>query len=239
MGATELQILYEDDFLIAINKPHGLLVHRSGLATDATDFALQMVKEQTGKYIYTIHRLDRKTGGVLLFAFERKAHRAMQKLFETHQVKKKYYAIVRGFPEQKGVIDYPLTNDRGVSQEAVTEYETLEKVEIDLAFGKHQTSRYALLAINPQTGRHHQIRKHLAHINHPIIADRPEGCNKQNKLFKEKFGLMTMMLHAAELQFAHPASGEHVIITAELQGEFKRMIDELGFNYPLKNCSTN
>jgi len=228
---TQLQILFQDDYLIAINKPHGLLVHRSGIAADATDFALQMVKEETGKYIYSIHRIDRKTGGVLLFSFDPKVQRALQLQLETQKIRKRYLAIVRGHPEKKGTIDYPLTNDRGTKQNAVTEFTTLERVELDFPSSNQLSSRYALLEIHPLTGRHHQIRKHLAHINHPIIADRPHGCNKQNKLFLEKFGLMTMLLHAAELGFAHPVTGENVNIKAPLQTEFRRMTETLGFSY--------
>ncbi|MDZ7608557.1 MAG: pseudouridine synthase [Cyclobacteriaceae bacterium] len=228
---TTLQILYRDEYLIAINKPHGLLVHRSEIAADASDFALQMVKEQTGKYIYTIHRIDRKTGGVLLFSFDKDVQRAVQLQFETRKVRKRYLAIVRGHPEDKGTIDYDLTNDRGKKQSAVTEFATLERVELDFPSGKHLTSRYALLELYPLTGRHHQIRKHLSHINHPIIADRPHGCNKQNKLFLEKYGLMTMLLHASELAFTHPVTGEIAIIKAPLQMEFQRMIDTMGFSY--------
>jgi tRNA pseudouridine65 synthase len=228
---SALHILFRDDYLVAINKPHGLLVHRSVIAADASDFALQMVKEQTGKYIYTIHRIDRKTGGVLLFSFDKDIQRAMQLLFETRKVRKRYLAIVRGHPEDGGTIDYALTNDRGTKQSAVTEFVTLERVELDFPSGNHLTSRYALLEINPLTGRKLQIRKHLAHINHPIIADRPHGCNKQNKLFLEKFQLMTMLLHADELAFTHPVTGENVIIKAPLQMEFQRMIDAMGFSY--------
>ncbi len=228
---TSLQILFRDYYLIAINKPHGLLVHRSGIAADTRDFALQMVKEQTGKYIYTIHRIDRKTGGVLLFSFDKDVQRAMQLLFETRKVRKRYLAIVRGHPEGRGTIDYTLINDSGTKQSAVTEFVTLERVELNFPSGNHLTSRYALLEIYPLTGRHHQIRKHLAHIDHPIIADRPHGCNKQNKLFLEKFHLMTMLLHADELAFTHPVTGENVIIQAPLQMEFRRMIDAMGFSY--------
>jgi tRNA pseudouridine65 synthase len=228
---TTLQILFRDDYLIAINKPHGLLVHRSGIAADASDFALQMVKEQTGKYIYTIHRIDRKTGGVLLFSFDKDVQRDLQLQFETRKIRKRYLAIVRGHPEANGVIDYALINDRGTKQNAVTEFVTLERVELDFPSGNHITSRYALLEVFPHTGRHHQIRKHLAHINHPIIADRPHGCNKQNKLFLEQFCLMTMLLHASDLVFTHPVTEEKVIITAPLQMEFRRMIDAMGFSY--------
>ena len=226
-----LDILYEDEHLVAINKPHDLLVHRTKIAAQADVFALQLLRDQINKHVYPNHRLDRKTGGVLLFGLNEDVHRAMQQQFAERQVKKKYLAIVRGFTDDEQTIDYSLKRENGTSQNAITNYITLDRVELDIPLGPHQTSRYSLLEINPLTGRYHQIRKHLAHIHHPIICDRPHGCNKQNKLFKEKFGLMTMMLHALELQFSHPISGEHVSITANLHSEFRRMLRGLGFAY--------
>ena len=226
-----LEILYEDHHLVAINKPHGLLVHRTRLADDATEFALQMLRNQLDIHVYPIHRLDRKTSGILLFALNEEIHRTMQQAFATRKVKKKYLAIVRGHTPDQESIDYPLKKENGNLQEAITDFITLDRIELNLPFGIHPTSRYSLLEIRPQTGRKHQIRRHLAHLRHPIIADRPHGCNKQNKLFKEKFGLMTMMLHALELEFIHPVLNKPIIITASLQPEFVRMIRTLGFDY--------
>ena len=228
----ELEILYQDQYLVAINKPHGLLAHRTRIAEDATEFALQILRDQLGKHVYPIHRLDRKTGGILLFSLNEEMHKTMQKAFADREVTKKYLAIVRGNTNDEESINYPLKKDNGLMQEAITNFITLDRTEIDLPFGGHPTSRYSLLEITPKTGRKHQIRRHLAHLRHPIIADRPHGDNKQNKLFKEKFNLMTMMLHALKLQFIHPISGDKVIITADLHDEFKRMIEELGFSYP-------
>lgn len=226
-----LEILYEDAHLVAINKPHGLLVHRTKLANDADEFALQILRNQLDRFVYPNHRLDRKTGGVLLFGLDEEIHRTMQQQFADRLVKKKYLAIVRGFTDDEQTIDYPLKKENGTPQNAITDYTTLDRVELNIPLGAHQTSRYSLIEANPLTGRFHQIRKHLAHIHHPIICDRPEGCNKQNKLFKEKFGLMTMMLHALELQFSHPVTGVQLKIKAGLHSEFKRMIDVLDFNY--------
>ena len=176
-----LDILYEDEQLVAINKPHDLLVHRTKIAAQADVFALQLLRDQINKRVYPNHRLDRKTGGVLLFGLNEDVHRAMQQQFAERQVKKKYLAIVRGFTDDEQTIDYSLKRENGTSQNAITNYITLDRVELDIPLGPHQTSRYSLLEINPLTGRYHQIRKHLAHIHHPIICDRPHGCNKQTK----------------------------------------------------------
>src|SRR5690606_854269 len=126
-------------------------------------------------------------------------------------------------------IDYPLRKENGVLQEAITEYTTLSRTELDVPFGKHATIRYSLVEARPQTGRMHQIRKHFAHILHPIIGDRPHGCNKQNRFFKEKWAMETMLLHASSLSFEHPVENRSVIIHAPLQEEFLRMREVLGF----------
>lgn len=227
-----LEIIFQDEHLVAINKPHGLLVHRTKLANDVNEFALQILRDQLEKRVYPVHRIDRKTGGVLLFSLNDDIHKIMQRRFADKLIAKKYIAIVRGYTEDHGIIEYPLRKENGKLQEAITKFSTLDRTELDIPFGIHMTSRYSLLEINPLTGRYHQIRKHLDHIHHPIIGDRPHGCNKQNKLFKEKFGLMTMMLHAKELSFEHPVTNKKITISAELQSEFERMIRLLQFYYP-------
>lgn len=224
-----LEILYQDDYLVAINKPHGLLVHKTRLAVDATQFALQEVRNLVGQAVYPIHRLDRKTSGVLLFGLSEDVHKQMQKAFAERQVAKTYWAIVRGYTDASGTIDYPLTNESGKTQDAISHYKTLSHTELQVPFGKHKTSRYSWVEIQPETGRMHQIRKHFAHIFHPIIADRSHGCNKQNRLFKEKWQMETMLLHARELRFDHPITQRAVSITANLHDEFQRMMHLMSF----------
>ena len=215
---------------MAINKPHGLLVHRSEYAGPADEYAVQKLRNMLGQRVYPCHRIDRKTGGVLLFALNEEANRFMQQQFATNQVKKKYFAIVRGYTEDSGIIDYQLTNLKGKTQEAITNYRTIKRAELDIPFGKFETSRYSLVEIMPQTGRMHQIRKHFAHILHPIIGDRPHGCNKQNRLFKERWNMTTMLLHASELSFINQMTEEEITITANLQFEFNRVIELMGWS---------
>ncbi|MBI9069287.1 MAG: pseudouridylate synthase [Salinivirgaceae bacterium] len=226
----DLEIIYRDEYLIAINKPHGLLVHRSKYAGEADEYALQKLRNQIEHYVFPCHRIDRKTSGVLLFSLNEEVNSLMQQQFQSNMVKKKYLAIVRGFTNDAGIIDYPLTNEKGKTQEAISEFKTLTQSEIDLAFGKFTTSRYSLVEVTPQTGRMHQIRKHFAHILHPIIGDRPHGCNKQNKLFKEKWNLTSMMLHASDLSFVHPITNQEILIPANESEEFKRMMKILNLN---------
>ncbi len=219
-----LDILYRDEALIAVNKPHGLLVHRSSIAADTSLFALQLLRDQIGQTVYPAHRLDRKTGGVLLFSLSKSTDALIQPMFAEKEVQKTYWAIVRGFTEDKATIDYPLKKENGTLQEAVTRYQTLARAEIPLPFGKFPTSRYSLVEAYPETGRMHQIRKHFAHIFHPILADRPHGCNKQNKLWKDTFDMDTMMLHAKKLTFKHPITQENIEIEAPLQADFVKTL---------------
>jgi len=216
----QLEIIYQEENIVAINKPHGLLVHRTKMATDAKVFAIQELRNQLEQHVYPVHRLDRKTSGVLLFALNASTQSQVSKLFRDGKISKTYKAIVRGHLQGNGIIDYALTNDRGTEQSAITHYRVLEHYEIDLPFGKHSTSRYSLVELLPITGRFHQLRKHMAHIFHPIIGDRPHGCNKQNKLWKERFDMTTMMLHAERIQFE--LDGNLIDISSEPSSEMSR-----------------
>ena len=223
-----LEILYQDDHLVAINKPHGLLVHRSPIAADASEFAIQMLRDQIDQYVYPCHRLDRKTSGVLLFAKDKETQATVNALFQERKVDKEYIAIVRGWTDDQTHIDYALTNDRGVTQDAVTDLITLDRSEIDVALGKYSTQRYSLVLLKPQTGRMHQLRKHMAHLRHPIIGDRPHGCNKQNKLFRDRWNMMTMMLHARQLQLPDPFG---IPMNASHSSEYTRVLSTLELSY--------
>jgi len=225
-----LEIVYRDEYLIAINKPAGLLVHRSPIAMDAEQFAVQELRNQIDQHVFPAHRLDRKTSGVLLFSLDEQTHKITQPLFADKAITKKYLAIVRGYIDDEGTIDYPLHRDDGKLQDAVSHYKCLQRCELPVAFGKHPTSRYSLVEVTPETGRMHQIRKHMAHIFHPIIADRPHGCNKQNRLFMEKWSMTQMMLHAKSLEFVHPVTKQPIKIEADLPSEFLRMMELMHFN---------
>ena len=188
-----------------------------------TTFAVQSLRDQLGQDVFLIHRLDRETSGVLLFALSRKIARELTEQFVERSVSKRYIAIVRGYFPESVTVDYALTNDRGKLQEAITEFVCLKTTELDIPFGKHNTSRYSLIEARPMTGRQHQIRKHCSHLRHPIIGDRPYGCSKQNRLFKESWGMMTSLLHAAELTLKNPADGRDLVLKAGINKEFLRM----------------
>ncbi|MCE7071001.1 pseudouridine synthase [Dyadobacter sp. CY327] len=226
---SSLQILYQDADLVAINKPNGLLVHRSPIAADADVFAVQILRDQLGQKVYPVHRLDRKTSGVLLFALNEEMNSLMQQQFQEGKVEKTYHAIVRGYTPDQLDIDYPLKKEDGTIQEAFTSLRTLERTEVNFAIGKYPTSRYSLVELKPTTGRMHQLRKHMAHIFHPIIGDRPHGCNKQNRYFKEVLEVEEMMLHAVNIQFSNPIPDRKLSISAPYLLSFKRTLDLLGF----------
>lgn len=229
-----LPLLYQDDWLVAVNKPAGLLVHRSRIASEARQFALQMLRDQLGRHVYPVHRLDRPTSGILLFALDKVSAKAMGELFAQRSVSKMYHAVVRGFVEQHGQIDYPLKEELDAvadkfaridkeAQSAVTDFLTLQKVELPFAVSKkHATSRYSLLQLSPKTGRKHQLRRHLAHIRHPIIGDTTHGDGRQNRFFRDHFNCHRLLLAATGLDFTHPVNGEQVNISIPVPEEFQR-----------------
>lgn len=222
-----IEIVFQDEELVIINKPHGLLVHRSAIAKDATTSVLKILRKQLNAKLFTIHRLDRKTSGVMILGLNPNVQSFISQEFKERNVTKVYHAIVRGYIDETGTIDYAIKNDKGVIKDAITKYQCLQRFEIDLPFGKHNTSRYSLVELKPTTGRYHQLRMHLAHIFHPIIGDRPHGCNKQNKLFKEKFGLTKMLLHASTIQFKRSESVNEEKHSASYSAEFSRILEIL------------
>lgn len=220
---------------MAINKPSGLLVHRSLIDKHETQFAVQRLRDQIGQKVYPPHRLDRPTSGVLLFALNPDTARCLTEQFTQAWVQKTYLALVRGFCAAEGVIDYPLKEDLDEvadakanqdkpAQTAMTHYRSLEYFELPFASGKQATSRYSLVELQPKTGRKHQLRRHLKHIFHPIVGDTTHGDGKQNQLFRQQFGCERLLLHAQVLQFRHPISNMNLIIQAPLTDEFVKIL---------------
>ncbi len=221
----ELEILFRDEHLVAINKPPGLLVHRTRIAEEKKYFALQLLRNQLKQRVYPVHRLDRKTSGVLIFALSKEVSAAMSVQFREQQMQKMYRAIVRGYIEAEALIDYALKKEKvGELQEAQTRYRCLAQIEIDQAVGPYPRSRYSLAEIHPLTGRMHQIRRHFAHIRHPIVGDRPHGDWRHNKMFKEVLGIPHMLLHARQLNFAHPVHFGAVQIIAPYFESFTKAL---------------
>ncbi|MBI2381142.1 MAG: pseudouridylate synthase [Gammaproteobacteria bacterium] len=225
-----LPILYRDEHYVAIDKPSGLLVHKTELAR-AEAYALQLLRRQLRRRVYPVHRLDRPTSGVLLFGLSAAAAREACGLFETHVVSKRYLAVVRGYAPDSGHIDYPLCeeDDGRPAQEARTDYRCLARAELPIAIGRYATSRYSLVEVMPLTGRKHQIRKHFHHIFHPLIGDTTYGEGRHNRLFRQEFEASRLLLIAHELAFVQPFSGEAVRIRAGLDEEWRRVLAGLGW----------
>ncbi|WP_456426780.1 tRNA pseudouridine(65) synthase TruC [Rhodocaloribacter sp.] len=239
-GAGALDVLFRDERFVAVNKPPGLLVHRSRIDRGADRFALQTVRDQIGQRVFPVHRLDKPTSGVLLFALDPEAARRLSDAFARRAVRKTYLAVVRGYLEPGGVIDYALreTRDRTTdgrarrdkpAQPAVTVYRRLATVETPHAVGRYPTSRYALAAVRPRTGRKHQIRRHMKHLFHPVIGDRKYGDRRHNRFFEEHLGCRRMLLHAAALAFRHPFTGAPTVVLAPLDGAFRDVLERLGW----------
>ena len=236
--ADLLPVIHRDDWLIAVHKPAGLLVHRSDLDRHETRFAVQMLRDQIGRHVWPVHRLDRGTSGVLLFALDREMAAALSSQFESGQARKRYLAVVRGFPDAEGVVDHPLAplaDDHagiargGAAQPAFTRYRRLATVELPYRVDRYPASRYALLALDPLTGRRHQLRRHMKHIAHPIIGDATHGKGPHNRLFQRLFGCGRMLLASVALRIRHPHSGDLLDLRAPPAPDFADVIRRLGW----------
>ena len=226
VAGDALQVLYKDDQLAVIDKPAGLMVHDSALARGETDFVADRLREQFGQPIFLVHRLDRATSGCLLLAFDRESASALGKVLMSREVEKDYWAVCRGWPDESFVVDHPLDGGPGkpVKKPAVTRFTRLATTEIDAPSAGFETSRYALLCAQPETGRFRQIRRHLKHVSHHLIGDTSHGDGRHNRNFRMR-GIHRMLLHARRLAFAHPSTGERVEVTAPVDAEFGRALE--------------
>ncbi|MCX7145057.1 MAG: pseudouridine synthase [Sulfuritalea sp.] len=236
-----LDILYRDDFLVAINKPAGLLVHRSDIDRHETRFAVQLLRDQIGQRVHPLHRLDKGTSGVLLFALDADSARAVSGQFERNEIGKRYLAIVRGWPPEAGVIDHALSRQfddygrkfsAGSAAEplpAVTEYRRLATLELPETVDRYPTSRYALVELSPKTGRQHQLRRHMKHIAHPIIGDATWGKGIHNRFFQRHFGCGRLLLACTGIELQHPRDGRILSITARPGDDFARVTGAPGW----------
>ena len=238
-----LDIIYHDEHFVAVNKPAGLLVHRSMIDKHETRFAMQMVRDMIGRRVYPVHRLDKPTSGALLFALSAEAAARTTLLFEHGEVIKTYLAVVRGYTDDDGVIDYALREEldkmtdaradaNKAAQTAVTEYQRLAQVEIAVAVGRYASARYSLLRVTPHTGRKHQIRRHMKHIFHPIVGDTTHGDGKHNALFRSRFNCHRLLLAATNMLFVHPYTGAKVRLHAPLEQSYLDILERFNWSIP-------
>lgn len=221
-----LPVLHADDALAIVDKPAGLMVHDSALARGETDFAADRLREQFGRPVFLVHRLDRATSGCLLLAFDRDTASALGTLVMSRDVDKTYWAICRGWPaEVEFTIDHPLDGGPGkpVKKPAITRFTRLATTEIDAPSTGFATSRYAWLQARPETGRFRQIRRHLKHACHHLIGDTSHGDGRHNRTFR-MLGIHRMLLHARALAFVHPRTGARIEACAPPDAEFARAL---------------
>ena len=236
----ELAIVYRDEHLVAVHKPSGLLVHRSNIDRHETRFALQMARDQVGQRVYPVHRLDKPTSGLLLFALSPETAGQLARQFAAHTVRKEYLAVVRGYCTGEGVIDHPISvrSDRLAdgdrrqpppAQSAQTAFRGLATVDIPHAVDRYPSSRYSLVALSPRQGRRHQLRRHMKHIGHPIIGDAKYGKGVHNRFFREHYGSDRLLLACTRLGLSHPVTGKSITLCADPEASFQRVMQQLGW----------
>jgi len=236
-----LEILYRDEYLVAVNKPAGLLVHRSSVDRREKQVALQMIRNQIGLRVYPVHRLDRPTSGVLLFALSPEISRTVSEHFRNQHVKKRYIAVVRGYIPESGRIDHPVKEvkdrylqsqplGREKSYSAITVFNRLATVELSLQVDKYPTTRYSLVELFPLTGKRHQLRYHMKHVSHPIIGDSKYGKSTHNQFFREQFECNQLLLCAKELTIPHPVTCQKLKVVAPFSPLFHKIVLKFQWN---------
>ena len=244
----KLEVVYEDRYFIAINKPSGLLVHKSLIDKKEIYFAMKILRDQIGAWVYPVHRLDKPTSGVLIFAKDKDSARRLSEEFASHNMTKTYIAVVRGYLDE-GIINHPLSlkldkiADKNVKekepQEASTIYKSLARVELDIAVGRYPKTRYSLVELKPKTGRKHQLRRHMKHLSHHIVGDTKYGRGEHNKMVRKHFECYRMLLHASTLEITHPYTKERLVIKADIDETFQSIFKSFGWEEIYKKESLN
>ncbi len=238
MHTTELSILYHDDYLVAIHKPAGLLVHKSPIDRHETRYAMKILRDQLGQWVYPVHRLDKPTSGLLLFALNKEVAALVAAQFEARQVSKHYIALVRGFAPAQGTIEHPLKEiavfkhlqqeaEQKAAKEAITHFERDQCYELPCSTGPFPTSRYSLVSLRPATGRKHQLRRHMKHISHPIVGDVKYGKGEHNRLFRDHFDSERLLLAACSMSLTHPVNASPLELTCPLELSFEDTLTRL------------
>jgi len=229
----QFRILYQDDALVAIDKPAGFQVHapedpKRRISNDTN--CLYLLNRQLGAYLYPVHRVDRATSGVLIYALEKTAAKELARQFQEKEIQKIYFAVTRGWVPESGKIDYSLKSehDPSIQKEAITEFLRVGTLELPIPSQHHSTSRYSLVKALPLTGRMHQIRRHFAHLSHPLIGDTVYGEGKHNRVFRELLNENALLLKAYSIQFTHPMTGKPIAIRARWNHLWHQVFDHFG-----------
>ena len=234
--SDSFSILYQDDEIVAIHKPGGLLVHRSWMASHDTQFAVQMTRDAIGQKVFPVHRLDKATSGILIFALSSEVARLLQEQFQNNSIEKEYLALVRGWSKHvQWIVNKPLKyhvdkfsepdTEEGKMQDAETHFELIQTATIQQPVGPYDSARYSLVKAKPKTGRKHQIRRHLNHCNYPIVGDVNHGDRHHNHFFIDYFKQTRLYLAATQISLTHPISQEPLVIEAPIEASFQRVIN--------------
>ena len=227
-----LTVCFQDDALVVVDKPCGMLVHRSGIDAHETTFLLQILRDQLNQSVFPVHRLDKATSGLVIFALSSDVARSLSQAFEHGEVTKMYEAFVRGHTPQSLHIDHALRDEvdskgrritNGTAREAITELRTLTSWTVPEPVDRYPEARYSHVRLQPITGRYRQLRRHAKHISHPILGDVRYGKGTHNRFIEERLGIRRLWLHAMQTDFQHPLTGETLSISSSIPDDFSRM----------------
>ena len=224
----DLAVIYQDKSIVAVNKPAGLLVHRSTIDFHERYNAQEQLQAQLATTVYPVHRLDKPTSGVLLFALNKQTAASLSLQFQNHEIQKDYIAVVRGHTDNQGTIDNPVRDKDAPhkqKKEAFTAYSTLAHITLPVSLDKYPESRYSMVCVQPKSGRRHQIRQHMKHISHPLIGDTSYGKTVHNRFFKQQYACNRLLLHAQKLILNHPDNGKLIAFEASYDLQFKRVAE--------------
>jgi tRNA pseudouridine65 synthase len=229
----QIQILFEDEHIIIVNKPNNVLIHNSYYARNIKDATLlDMLQKQLGLNLYPVHRLDRKTSGVLVLAKKKEFVSIFQELFNSNSIQKTYVGIVRGLIKSTTVVTSPVKNvDTKIYKEAETYCEPLFTKELNIPVHPYETSRYSLVKLVPKTGRMHQLRIHMNKISHPLVGDYKYGDRFHNRMFEQKFNCYNLFLHAYSITFIHPFTKLNIEILADLPKNWQTTFKNLDWKF--------
>jgi len=228
----QVQICHMDDHFVVVNKPPGMLVHKTNMDINVKITLMQILGNQLGRKVYPVHRLDKGTSGTNIFSFDAQTSDYFRRAFIEKRVEKIYYAICRGWLDEEVLVDHPVyTSTLKNKAEAVTRITPLAQAEIDVPVGPYEKSRYTLVKAEPQTGRWHQIRQHCSHLRHPIIKDGRHGDYRHNRMFLEKYGVESVLLHAGQISFEHPDELISVCTTAKFPKFWIPVLSDMGWFY--------
>jgi len=227
-------IVYEDDFILCVIKPNNMVVHHAHHSRNVADedSLLQILFKHFNAKFYPIHRLDRRTSGIILMAKETKYVSKFQNLFTENAIQKIYFGVVRGHAPGCKIIDSPVKGKDGkVHKDAETHLKTLHKIILDIPVKPYNSSRYSLVKLHPKTGRLHQLRIHMNKISHPLIGDAKYGDKNHNVMYDENFKWNNLFLHAHSLEFTHPFLEKELFLKADFPKNWVDLFNE--FEWPI------